>query len=572
MEMRVFLDTINKKILIPVLSLAFLLLIGLGVFMTQNNRLTMQAMMNSKGDGIADIFTKFSADYFAFFDFQDFENIVNAMQADPDIDHAVIFNKDNEPLTQVKETSENMPNLMIVQREIKDKDGNLLGSMKIAFKKDRLQTSLKRNIILVASSLFVALLFFSISMFMLVRKFIAEPIGRTKQMIQEFEQGHLGTRLNMKQLDEIGQMARSMDSFSESLEHEFVGSLKKMAEGNLAFSLNPKDDRDVLRGTLVKTCRDLNILMEQIDIATDQMATGSGQVTDSSQSLSQGASQQATSLEEISSSLMQMSSQTRTNAENANRANDLAMKAREAASKGNSQMEDMVTAMSQINDASQSISKIIKVIDEIAFQTNLLALNAAVEAARAGKHGKGFAVVAEEVRSLAARSAKAARETAALIEGSVEKVANGSEVANQTAQALDEIGTGIIQVSELIKEIASASNEQAEGIAQINKGLDQIDHVTQQNTALAEESAAAAEELAAQAAQLQEMLNRFTLRRKRTVKKQTAQRTSQWQLPEPSGEQADIEDFEDAQGGRKRDARQDYGRVIALDDNEFGKY
>ena len=115
--MRFLSDTINKKILIPVLSLAFLLLIGLGVFMTQNSRLTMQAMMQSKGDGIADIFTKFSADYFAFFDFQDFEKIVNAMQADPDINHAVIFNSDYEPLTKVNEAAENMPNLMVVQRE-----------------------------------------------------------------------------------------------------------------------------------------------------------------------------------------------------------------------------------------------------------------------------------------------------------------------------------------------------------------------------------------------------------------------------------------------------------------------
>jgi len=565
------LDTINKKILIPVLSLAFVLLIGLGIFMTQSNRLSMQSMMNSKGDGIADIFASFSADYFAFFDFQDFENMIIAMGADPDIDHAAFYNSDYEPLTQLEGSEKDVSSLMVFQREIKDHDGNLLGYMKIAFKKDRLQKSLKRNIILVTLSLFAALFFFSIGMYVMIKKLITQPIGRTKQMIQELERGHLGSRLNMLQLDEIGQMARSMDSFSESLEYEVVGSLGKMAEGNLAFSLVPKDDRDVIRGALAKTADELNVLMEQIDVAADQMASGAGQVTDSSQSLSQGATQQATSLEEISSSLMQMASQTRTNAENANQANSLSVKARQAAKKGNSQMQDMVTAMSEINDASQSISKIIQVIDEIAFQTNLLALNAAVEAARAGKHGKGFAVVAEEVRSLAARSAKAAKETAALIEGSVEKVANGSQIANYTAQALDEIGSGIIQVSELIGEIATASNEQAEGITQINKGLDQIDQVTQQNTALAEQSAAAAQELSAQAAQLQEMLNRFTLKRKRKTKKQPVAEASQWQLPGP------FEEFSDEPEGGEKIAAADKDRraaemIIALDDNEFGKY
>jgi len=210
--------------------------------------------------------------------------------------------------------------------------------------------------------------------------------------------------------------------------------------------------------------------------------------------------------------LIEMAAQTTENAENANKANTLALEARDAAAMGSVQMAEMVMAMEEMNDAAQSISQIIKVIDEIAFQTNLLALNAAIEAARAGKHGKGFAVVAEEVRGLAARSAKAASETAALIESSVEKTISGSEVGNKTAEGLGQIVRAVTKVTELIDEIARASNEQALGISQVNEGLNQIEHVTQQNTANAEESAAAAEELSSQVNNAMQMLRQFTLR------------------------------------------------------------
>ena len=335
---------------------------------------------------------------------------------------------------------------------------------------------------------------------------IGRPLKKTVAMLDALQSGDLSQRLRMSGRDEVAHMAQALDAFADNLRDEILTAFEKLAEGDFTFKA-----QGLIREPLARTNSRLCEVMGQIQSSSRQIAGGAAQIADVSQTLSQGATEQASAVEEISSSMHDINSRTKDNAEHARQARALSGQAREAAEKGNRQMEAMVTAMDNINQSGRNISKIIKTIDEIAFQTNLLALNAAVEAARAGQHGKGFAVVAEEVRNLAARSAKAASETAELIEGSVHKAANGADIAHRTAEALAEILTGITQTSDLVAEIAASSEEQAQGIAQVNLGLGQIETVTQGNTANAEESAAAAEELASQSEQLKELLGRFRL-------------------------------------------------------------
>ncbi len=329
----------------------------------------------------------------------------------------------------------------------------------------------------------------------------------------------------------LGTMAGN--DFSQSMDGDYMGAFQELAE-----SVN----------SVTET---LNQTLNEINIASEQVASGTQQVAAGSQALSQGATEQASAIEQLTASLNDIASQTRQNALNASQASELSNTARDNAISGNEQMREMQQAMAAINEASNNISKIIKVIDEIAFQTNLLALNAAVEAARAGQHGKGFAVVAEEVRNLAQRSAGAAKETTAMIEEAIRRVKEGLKMADNTASALNRIVQDVEKATELVGGIARASNNQASAIAQVNKGIEQVSQVTQTNSATAEESAAASEELSSQAALVKEMVGRFSLKHHGG----SAQKKSIGQ-----GKPA-------SQGSRLAGKPQ-----IALNDREFGKY
>ena len=260
----------------------------------------------------------------------------------------------------------------------------------------------------------------------------------------------------------------------------------------------------LLAGWRVKTriATTLFAVASEIAESSEQLAGAIGQMSAGSQSLAEGANEQAASIEETSASLEEMSSMTKHNADNTQKANELAKQTRDVAEKGAMDMQLMSRAMNDIKISSNDIAKIIKTIDEIAFQTNLLALNAAVEAARAGEAGMGFAVVADEVRSLAQRSAQAAKDTAAKIEDAIAKTAQGVDINAKVVQVLDDIVAKTRRVDELVTEVAGASREQTQGITQINVAVSQMDHVVQSNAASAEESAAAAEEVNAQAAAL----------------------------------------------------------------------
>lgn len=306
-----------------------------------------------------------------------------------------------------------------------------------------------------------------------------------------------------------------------AISHQITSPLKKtvdilneLAEGDFTqkeIEVKSRDEIGVMSSAINVVVRNLKNILAQVTNSAGQVASAAGQIHSSGQELAEASHSQASTLEEISATLEEMTSMISTTADNAKQANALAVKTRDSAGNGSHRMTEMVKSMDELVVSSAQISKIIKVIDDIAFQTNLLALNAAVEAARAGDYGKGFAVVAEEVRNLAQRSASASRETSELIETTVKQVEKGREISNHTAQAFTQIVGESKKTADIVSEITNASQEQAQGISNINTAIVDLDKGTQKIAANAEESASASGELSDQAQGLKNMLEQFKI-------------------------------------------------------------
>ena len=347
--------------------------------------------------------------------------------------------------------------------------GDMLGAVSVQIPMDAPLAQLNNNLSNMYMGIIAVGLITMAMLFFLLSKFVVNPMRELEAMAAKAKDGDLTVRTAVISRDEIGRTGESFNAMFDQV-GGVVQSVKSAAGG---------------------------------------ITTGTIEIAQGNDDLSQRTSAQAGALEETSASMEEMTSTIKQNADNAKQANQLAVAAREVAEKGGAVTDKAVSAMDEINKSSKKIADIINVIDEIAFQTNLLALNAAVEAARAGEQGRGFAVVASEVRNLAQRSASAAKEIKTLINESVQKVGDGSELVNKSGQTLEEIVNSVKRVTDIIAEISAASQEQASGIDQVNKAVMQMDQGTQQNAALVEQATSASQSMKQQAEELLQQVEFF---------------------------------------------------------------
>ena len=365
---------------------------------------------------------------------------------------------------------------------------------------------------------FFLALIFMISMVTYVLKQIVKPIIYISNQIRPLQEGNLDINLEYEANNELGDLASILRNSMKVIEdyiHDIDHIMAQFAQGdfNVTPSVKYIGDFQMIEQAIGSFTTTISSAIGSIGRAEHQISGNADQLSSSSQSLAQGATEQASAVEQLYATLDELSKNAARNVEMANEAQNDAKKTGEQVSISGSQMEEMVAAMKDITQTSHKINEIIATIENIAFQTNILALNAAVEAARAGSAGKGFAVVADEVRSLAAQSDEAAKETKELIGESVHATEKGSHIVDEVSMTLQKTLALVTKSNEAIGSIADAINGEAQSIKQVTDGIGQIAEVVQTNSASSQETAAVSEELFDQVRLLREETGRFQLKK-----------------------------------------------------------
>ena len=352
----------------------------------------------------------------------------------------------------------------------------------------------------------------------LIRTSLA-PLKKISSAGVEVAKGNFDVDIQYNKKDEIGELAESMREIMQRIRaiiSDLQNKLSELSKGNYRVDMEDQEYYAGAYAPLLQSLRDirgdLSDTMKEIKNSAAQVQAGSEQVSNAAQSLSEGATEQASSIEELSATMVDISHKIDSTLKITEEVATLSNDAEKAVNVSTDKMDEMAKAMQDITVKSQEISKIIKTIDDIAFQTNILSLNAAIEAARAGAAGKGFAVVADEVGNLAQKSAKAAQNTSSLIAEAIDAVEKGAKLSGETVQSLEVVSAQSKKINSMIGNISQASDEQAKGVKQVSVGIDQISSVVQNNSATAEESAAASEELSGQAHTLNELMSKFQLK------------------------------------------------------------
>ncbi|MDL2288693.1 methyl-accepting chemotaxis protein [Oscillospiraceae bacterium OttesenSCG-928-F05] len=361
---------------------------------------------------------------------------------------------------------------------------------------------------------------FSVCVAIYLSRSITRPLAKMKSvMAQAGATGNLrfdeavkeDIRKEGEARDELGQSLSAFAKFIDQITY-MAECLEAIAHQDLSIDVRLLSDEDTMGKALLGMLDNFNEIFDEIGTVSKLLANASEEVAAGAQSLAQGSTEQAATVEQVSASIAAINDQMNLSSETASSAADHGSEINQIANDGNEKMRHMIESMTEINDASQAIGRVIKAIDDIAFQTNILALNAAVEAARAGQHGKGFAVVADEVRSLAAKSADSAKETADLISTNLVKTEQGLAYTHDTAESLEKIIEGIERTNTSLRQVAEQSQSTKAATAQVTSAIDQVSVVIQQNSATSEESAAASQQMSSQAKVLQEYISRFKLR------------------------------------------------------------